>query len=78
MVRWEWGVGECGIIYLDFIVSVQPETIEVGERHNIGTAKTIRTFLIAETVNFIANCFFRLASSFWYICEETGLMRQRA
>ena len=71
-------MGECGIIDLDFIVPMQPETIEVGERQNIGTAKTMRKFLIAETVNFIADCFFRLASSFCDICEETGLMRQRA
>jgi len=27
MVRWEWSVGECGIIDLDFIIPMQPETI---------------------------------------------------
>jgi hypothetical protein len=27
MVRWEWFVGEEGIIDLDFIIPIQPETI---------------------------------------------------
>jgi hypothetical protein len=70
----EWSVGECGIIDLDFIIPMQPETISLRRtlrgikgKSNIATAKTVRTLLMAETIDFIASSFFLLPSSFCYV-----------
>jgi len=40
--------------------------------HDIATAKTVRTFLIAETIAITASSFFLLPSSFCYMAQKPG------